>query len=421
MNERIVVTGLGCISPLGLGIPNTWNALLKGHSGIKVVHNLPITIAGSIPNFVESNSSIASRASQFALEAAKEAIADSALLEDSRIDHTRIGVSIGTSILSAIPDCLSNHPSTPTPNQFPKRISPRFIPKVLGNTASSLVAAAQGLQGPLTSPSSACATGAQALIDAWMLLKAGAADAMLVGSTEAPLNALSISGFLAMKALAVREGESDPSTLSQPFNCDRKGFVIAEGASILVLERLSNALERGARIYCEVGGVGLTGARNPSQTSLCEDSVYRSMRAALERGQIERELGDQLHGQSDLESKAQLCINAHATGTKQGDAAELRAIQRLVQDLRLGQVSVCATKASTGHLLAASGALEAAFSVLSLWHGWIPPTLNYRGEGAEGVKIGAKALRASGLGAVLSNSFGFGGVNASVLFVKSEW
>ena len=356
MNERIVVTGLGCISPLGLGIPNTWNSLLKGHSGIKIVDNLPISIAGSIPNFIDTPSSIASRASQFTLEAAKEALNDSELLKDTSIDHSRIGVSIGTSILSAIPDCLAYQAVDSLQDQFtnstfqkplPKRISPRFIPKILGNTASSLVASTHALQGPITSPSSACATGAQALIDAWMLLKAGAADAMVVGATEAPLNALSISGFLAMKALAQREGESDPSTLSQPFNCDRKGFVIAEGASILVLERLSSALERGARIYCEVGGIGLTGAKTLSQTSLCEDSVYRTMKNALQ-GQLKDRSPETLNN-------SQLCINAHATGTKQGDAAELSAIKRIV-------------KASSGHLLAASGALEAAFSVLSLWH-----------------------------------------------------
>ncbi len=481
MNERIVVTGLGCISPLGLGIPSTWNALLAGYSGIKIIDNLPISIAGSIPNFEETNSSIASRASQFAIQAAKEAIEDSCLLKGKSIDPKRIGVSIGTSLLSAIPDFmehaegkrtilsqsnlnreLSPSKSDSTLSTLAHRASPRFIPKILANTAGSLIAAKYALKGPLSCPSTACATGANSLIDAWLLLKSGLADAMLAGSTEAPLNAPSISGFLAMKALTK---SNSPTKASQPFNRDRKGFVIAEGAAVLVLERLSTALDRGARIYCEIGGVGLAGSG--SQVSLCEDSVLQCMKGAIEMSRIMEKAGSGCWGwgwssvperecnfnsrpfnRSEDEPTSNICtsdekvefllpptpnpttliqpallINAHATGTQQGDAAELKAIQRLAQQLPLDQVHVCATKASTGHLLAASGALEAAFSVLSLWHGWIPPTLNYQGGEAadhQRIRISSHAQRNSQLKAVLNNSFGFGGVNASVLFLQKQ-
>jgi 3-oxoacyl-[acyl-carrier-protein] synthase II len=414
-HRRVVVTGIGCVSPLGLGFESSWQNAVAGRSGVAELggselgsedaQQLPVRIAARIreplplDDVPPKERRRIDRVCQLAWVAARESLADAELGPGSA-DPDRVGVSIGSAI-GGIGTILENHRALLAGG--PRRVSPFLVPMSIANLPSGFVAIRRGLRGPNLCQATACATGAHAIGEAARTVASGAADAMLAGGSEAAINPLVMAGFSNMQALSRHRG--DPARASRPFDQERDGFVIGEGAGVLVLEALDHALARGARIRAEVLGYGAgADAVHVAQPDLEGHGAERCMRLALADAGV---------GPGALD-----WINAHATSTPTGDRAEARAIQRLLGD-HAPHGPVSATKSMTGHLLGAAGALEALFCVRALETGWLPPTINLDRADPECQldHVGHKAREVEAR-IVLSNSFGFGGTNASLVFAR---
>ena len=414
--RRVVVTGLGMVSPLGCGIESTWARILKGESGARKIEtfdvsDLPCKIAGVVPRGDGSNGTF--NADQwmepkdqrkvddfiiFALAAARQALDDANWHPQTEEEKCATGTMIGSGIggLTGIAET-----AVLLKERGPRRVSPFFIPGRLINLASGYVSIEHGLKGPNHSAVTACSTGAHAIGDASRLIALGDADVMVAGGTESAVSRIGIAGFCAARALSTGFNET-PEKASRPYDKDRDGFVMGEGAGVVVLEELEHAKRRGAKIYAEVVGYGLSGdAYHITSPSPDGDGGFRSMSAALKRAGLTP---------SDLDY-----INAHGTSTPLGDEIELGAVERLLGNAA-SKVAMSSTKSSTGHLLGAAGAIEVIFSILAIRDNVAPPTINLENPSVEtAIDLVPGTARKREINVVLSNSFGFGGTNASVI------
>ncbi|MGB9716739.1 MAG: beta-ketoacyl-ACP synthase II [Thermodesulfovibrionales bacterium] len=409
--RRVVVTGLGLITPLGLDLRTSWENLINGRSGIgRITHfdasAFPTQIAGEVKNFnpedfIEPKDvKKMDRFIQFAVAAATMALDDSGLkITDKNAE--RIGVIIGSGIggLNTI-----EHYHSVLLEKGPRRITPFFIPMLVINLASGQISIRFGAKGPNSAISTACATGNHSIGDAFKIIQRGDADAMIAGGAEAVITPLGIGGFNAMKALSTRNNE--PEKASRPFDMDRDGFVMGEGAGVMILEDLHSAIERGAKIYAEIIGYGMTAdAYHITSPSPGGEGAARCMAMALKDGGIEP-------------SKVNY-INAHGTSTKAGDELESSAIKKVFGE-HAKNIAISSTKSMTGHLLGAAGGVEAVFSVLSIVNDIVPPTINLENVDpeCEGLDYVPHKARKMTVNYAMSNSFGFGGTNACLLIKK---
>ena len=415
--RRVVVTGMGLVTPLGVGVKHNWDRLLAGQSGLGSIQSfdvsdLPCKIAGQVPRGetagggFNADAYVPSKDQKkmddfilFAIGAADEAIKNSGWKPETEEEAERTGVMIGSGIggLPAIYEgALTIH------EKGPRRLSPFFIPSALINLASGHVSIMHGYKGPNHAVVTACSTGAHAIGDAARMIALDDADVMVAGGTEAAVSRLGIAGFAASRALSTGYNDT-PQQASRPYDKGRDGFVMGEGAGVVVLEELEHAKKRGATIYAEVVGYGMSGDAHHI-TAPAEDGNggFRSMRMALKRAGLNPE---DIH-----------YINAHGTSTPVGDLIELGAVRRLFGDA-IGGVSMSSTKSAIGHLLGAAGAVEAIYSVMSIRDQVVPPTLNLEDPdtGTEGVDLVPREARERKVTAALSNSFGFGGTNASLV------
>jgi 3-oxoacyl-[acyl-carrier-protein] synthase II len=412
MNKRVAVTGLSVISPLGSQVATFWERLIKGESGITRVAGFDPSIfstqiAGAVTDFIPENFFDSKeirhmdRFVQFAAAAGKMALEDSKLVIDESNAH-RVGVSIGTGI-GGIQTLLDNHKTML--ERSPKRISPFLIPMMIANMGSAQLSIQIGAKGPNTTPVNACASGNNAIGDSFHLIRSGAADVMIAGGAESPLNELSFGGFCNMKAMSTRNDE--PQRASRPFEAERDGFVMSEGAGIVVLEEWDHAVNRGARILAEIVGYGQSAdAYHITAPDPHGMGAVRAMKAAL----LDADLAP---GQIDY-------INAHATGTPLGDRSETCAIKQVFGP-HAYKLKVSSTKSATGHLFGAAGGLEAVIAVKSLMEGIVPPTINYDTSDPEcDLDYVPNLAQACNIETVLSNGFGFGGHNAVIVFRKAN-
>ena len=415
--KRVVVTGIGTINPLGLGADAVWDALIAGQSGICAIddfdtEDLTCKVAGRVPTGSIDLDSLLEPKEQRKLDrfivygiiAADQAIADSGFVADSDEKSARSGVLIGSGIggLETIYDS-----SLLLAERGARRLSPFFIPSALINLISGQVSIRHGLKGPNHAVVTACSTGAHAIGDAARLIKYGDADLMVAGGAEAAVCRLGIAGFCALRALSTRYNDT-PTKASRPWDSGRDGFVMGEGAGVVVLEEYEHAKVRGAKIYAEIKGYGLSGdAYHITAPAEDGDGGYRSMSAALRDARLDIEAIDY--------------INAHGTSTPLGDIIELNAVTRLYGGDK-SKINMSSTKSSIGHLLGASGAVEAIFSILAVMHDTLPPTRNLDApsEEAQGINLVAHEAQSHKVRNVLSNSFGFGGTNASLIFGKLD-
>ncbi|MEW6123579.1 MAG: beta-ketoacyl-ACP synthase II [Pseudomonadota bacterium] len=418
--RRVVVTGLGMVTPLACGVEPSWRRLLDGQSGASFVErfdvsDLPCKIACTIPRGDGSDATYnpddwmeakeqrkVDEFIVFAMAAAQQALDDADWHPTSYEDQISTGVLIGSGIggIEGIAEA-----ALILKERGPRRISPFFIPGRLINLAGGYVSIAHGLKGPNHAVVTACSTGAHAIGDAGRLIALGDADVMLAGGTESPVNRLALAGFASCKALCTAFND-EPARGSRPYDRDRDGFVMGEGAGMVVLEEYEHAKARGAKIYAELIGYGLSGdAFHITAPSPDGDGAYRCMSAALKRGGV-------TPAQVDY-------INAHGTSTM-ADGIELKAVERLLGDAAAG-VSMSSTKSSIGHLLGAAGAVEAIFSILAIRDQVAPATLNLDNPSVEtAIDLVPHKPRARKIDVALSNSFGFGGTNASLMFRRLE-
>jgi 3-oxoacyl-[acyl-carrier-protein] synthase II len=408
----VVVTGLGCVTPVGNDVPNSWSALLKGVSGVDQIRSFPtegfpVRIAAEVKDFDPSTGldrkeiRRLDRFVHLAAAAAAEAV-DDARLDTSRDLGDRAGVIIGSGIggLRSIED---NHEILR--QRGPTRLSPFFIPQMIVNQASGVVSMRFGARGPNSCVVTACATGNHSIGEAFRILQRGDADLMIAGGSEAAVRPLAVGGFAAMRALSQRN--DDPKRASRPFDAERDGFVVAEGAGIIVLESLEHARARGAPMHAEVLGYGMS-ADAHHMAAPPEDG--RGARLS-----IQRSLND-----AGLEPEEVSYINAHGTSTPFNDRVETRAI-RSVFGGHADRLLVSSTKSMTGHALGAAGGLEAVFSVLTLREGRVPPTINYENPDPDcDLDYVPNEARIAPIEVVLSNSFGFGGTNAALVFGRYD-
>jgi len=415
--RRVVVTGMGIASPLGLGVEHVWRRLINGESGLGTIDlfdtkDVPCKIAGQVPSGTKAENALdiaewipvkevkkMDRFIHLGLVAATEAMEDSGWLPETEDDKCASGVMIGSGIggLQTIFETSIQIHQGKT-----RRVSPFFIPSALVNLVSGHVSIKYGLKGPNHSAVTACATGVHAIGDAARLIMLGDADVMVAGGAEAAVCEIGIAGFCAARALSTSFNET-PTKGSRPWDKDRDGFVMGEGAGVLVLEEYEHAKKRGAKIYAEVHGYGLSGdAHHITAPAEGHEGAFRAMRNALRNGGM---------APSDIQY-----VNAHGTSTPLGDDLELEAVERLFGDAAKG-VAMSSTKSATGHLLGAAGAIEAIFSILAIRDGVAPPTLNLDEPSRESVidRVAHQAQPRK-ITAALSNSFGFGGTNASVIF-----
>jgi 3-oxoacyl-[acyl-carrier-protein] synthase II len=415
--RRVVVTGIGMVTPLGCGVEVTWQRLVAGESGARKIDtfevaDLPARIACIIPQGDGTNGTYnpdqwmepkeqrkVDDFITYAMCAARQAIDDADCAPKTYEEQIAIGTVIGSGIggIGGIAET-----AIILKERGPRRVSPFFIPGRLINLASGYVSIAHGLKGPNHAVVTACSTGAHAIGDAGRLIALGDAELMVAGGTESPINRLSVAGFAACRALSTGFNE-EPTRASRPYDRDRDGFVIGEGAGVVVLEELEHARRRGAKIYAELIGYGLSGdAYHITAPAEDGDGAYRCMSAAIRRAGI-------TPGEIDY-------INAHGTSTPLGDEIELSAVQRLVGNAA-GRIAMSSTKSSIGHLLGAAGAVEAIFSILALRDNVAPPTLNLDNPSVEtAIDLVPHKARERTIDVVLSNSFGFGGTNASLVF-----
>ncbi len=411
--RRVVVTGLGIISPLGVGKELTWQGLIEGRSGIGRISKFdagdyPAQIAGEVPDF-DAEAFIEKKQVKksdtfihYAIAAAQMAYDDSKL-DSSKEDPDRVGVIIGSGI-GGLPLIEEMHKKLL--ERGPSRISPFFIPGLIVNLASGHISIRFNAQGPSSAPATACATGAHAIGDAAKIIRHDEADVMFAGGSEAVISALAVGGFSAMRALSTRNDE--PQRASRPWDAQRDGFVMGEGAGILILEEREHAIARGAKIYCELTGYGMTSDAFHI-TSPAEDGggMARVMHRALKDAGLKP-------GEIDY-------INAHGTSTPIGDKTETIAIKTVFGEDAY-KLAVSSTKSMTGHLLGAAGGLESAIAALAIEREEIPPTINYENPDPECDLdyVPNKSRKVPGIRHVLSNSFGFGGTNATLIFSRHE-
>lgn len=416
--RRVVVTGLGLVTPLADGVEESWKRLLEGQSGAGTItqfdaSGLATTYACEVKRGDGSGGTFnADKYMEpkeqrkvddfilFGVAAAQQAVEDSGWVADTPEKQNRTGVLIGSGIggLKSIAET-----AILIKEKGPRRVSPFFIPGALINLISGQVSIRYGFKGPNHSVVTACSTGAHAIGDASRLIKYGAADVMIAGGAEAAICEIGIAGFNACKALSTKRGD-DPQGASRPYDADRDGFVMGEGAGIVVLEEYEHAKARGAQIYAEVLGYGMSGdAYHITAPSEDGEGGERSMRAAL--------------ADAGLEPKDIDYINAHGTSTM-ADTIELGAVERMMGEAA-GKVTMSSTKSMTGHLLGAAGAIEAIFAILAVRDDVCPPTINLDNPAVESkVDLAPNAKREKTVSVALSNSFGFGGTNASVIVGK---
>ena len=418
--RRVVVTGIGLVTPLGIGIEHNWKALTASKSGIGLIQSfdvsdLPAKIAGMVPrgatadNLFHADDWVEPKDQRkmddfivFALAAATQAITDSGWKPTADEERFRTGVMVGSGIggLGAIADtAVTLH------ERGPRRVSPFFIPSALINLASGHISIQHGFKGPNHAVVTACSTGAHAIGDAARIIQYDDADVMIAGGAEAAICRLGIAGFAASRALSTNFNE-EPTRGSRPFDRDRDGFVMGEGAGIVVLEEYEHARRRGAKIYGELIGYGMAGDAY-HLTAPAEDGsgAFRSMQMALKRSGLRTDQIDY--------------VNAHGTSTPMGDGIEVGAVKRLFGDDAY-KLSMSSTKSAIGHLLGAAGSVEAIYSLLAMRDQIVPPTINLENP-SEGCDIDLVPLVAKErkVRYVLSNSFGFGGTNASLIFAPA--
>jgi 3-oxoacyl-[acyl-carrier-protein] synthase II len=415
--RRVVVTGLGMVTPLACGVEATWQRLLAAQSGIRRIEKFEVAditsqIAGQIPrgdgkdgtynpdDWMEPKEQ--RKVDEFityAMCAAAQALDDAGWHPKEYEDQIVSGVLIGSGIggVEGIAET-----ALVLRDRGPRRVSPFFIPGRIINLASGYVSIAHGLKGPNHAVVTACSTGAHAIGDAGRLIALGDADVMVAGGTESPVNRISLAGFAACRALSTGFNDT-PERASRPYDRDRDGFVLGEGAGVVVLEEYEHAKRRGARIYAELTGYGLTGdAHHITAPAEDGDGAFRCMQAAIRRAGIGPEQIDY--------------INAHGTSTPLGDEIELKAVERVVGNAA-GKIAMSSTKSSIGHLLGAAGAVEAIFCLLAMRDQVVPPTLNLDNPSVStAIDLVPHQARKRPVHTVLSNSFGFGGTNASLIF-----
>lgn len=412
MERRVVITGLGLISPLGIGTQENWEALLAGRNGIGAItrfdtNEYACKIAGEVRGFDPADYSPAKEIKKsdlfihYALASAQFAVEDARLRIDAA-NAERVGVYIGSGI-GGLPSIERQH--TELLRKGPRRFSPFFIVGLIVNLASGQVSIRHGAKGPNLANSTACSTGTHAIGESARIISRGDADAMICGGAEAVVTPLAVGGFAAMKALSTRN--DDPETASRPFDAQRDGFVIGEGAGILVLEEFIHARKRGASIYAEVAGYGVSAdAHHISAPSEDADGPVRVMRNTLADAGVEPEEVDY--------------INAHGTSTPIGDRIETLAIKKTF-GAGATKLAISSTKSMTGHLLGASGGLETAIAALVIRDGIIPPTINYENvDPACDLDYVPNKARRRDVQYALNNSFGFGGTNASILLKRLQ-
>ena len=420
MMRRVVVTGLGLVTPLACGVEPTWQRLLAGESGIKRIEkfdvsDLPCRIAGQVPrgdgavgtfnpdHFMEPKEQRkVDDFIVFAMSAATQALNDADWHPREYEDQIVSGVLIGSGIggIEGIAET-----ALLLRDRGPRRVSPFFIPGRLINLASGYVSIAHALKGPNHAVVTACSTGAHAIGDASRLIALGDADVMVAGGAESPVSRISVAGFAACRALSTGFNET-PERASRPYDRDRDGFVMGEGAGAVVLEEYEHAKRRGARIYGELIGYGLSGdAFHITAPAEDGDGALRCMKAAIRRAEV---------SPADIDY-----INAHGTSTPLGDEIELKAVERLVGNAA-ANITMSSTKSSIGHLLGAAGAVEAIFCLLAMRDQVAPPTLNLDNPSvATAIDLAPHKQRKRTIDVVLSNSFGFGGTNASLVFRRA--
>ncbi|MBP1735517.1 MAG: fabF-2 [Deltaproteobacteria bacterium] len=408
MKRRVVVTGVGLVTPCGIGIDNVWNNILNGQSGIGPITRFDITqfdtkFAGEIKEFTPEDYIQPKEVKkmdlfiQYAIAAAQIAVNDAGL-DMGREDSERVGVVVGTG-LGGLPTIEKYH--SVLLERGPGRITPFFIPMLIANEAPGHIAIQHGFKGPNLCIVTACATGAHSIGEACRIIQYGDADVMVAGGSEANLTPLTVGGFNAMKALSTRN--DDPLKASRPFERDRDGFVVAEGSGIVILEELEHATKRGAKIYAEMAGYGYNGdAYHITAPCPDGDGFIRCIRMALK---------DALLSPDDVDY-----INAHGTSTKLNDFIETLSIKEVFKE-KAYKTPISSTKSMTGHLLGAAGAIEAVFSVLSIRDQVCPPTINYENPDPEcDLDYVPNTARAHAINVVLSNAFGFGGTNSALVF-----
>jgi 3-oxoacyl-[acyl-carrier-protein] synthase II len=418
--RRVVVTGLGMVTPLGCGVEPTWSRLLAGASGAGPItsfdcSDLPARIACSIPRGDGSDGTFnpddwmepkeqrkVDPFIVYAMAAAKQALDDADWHPTTYDDQCASGVLIGSGIggIGGIYEA-----SITLFERGPRRVSPFFIPGRLINLAGGYVSIAHGLKGPNHAVVTACSTGSHAIGDAARLIALGDADVMVAGGTESPINRISIAGFAACRALSTSFND-EPTRASRPYDKDRDGFVMGEGAGVVVLEEYEHAKARGAKLYAEVIGYGMSGdAYHITSPSEDGDGAYRCMAAAIKRAGI---------SPSDIDY-----INAHGTSTPLGDELELKAVERILGNAA-AKLAMSSTKSAIGHLLGAAGAVEAIFCILAMRDQKVPPTLNLDNPSVEtAIDLVPHTAKPREIETVLSNSFGFGGTNASLIMRRA--
>lgn len=408
--RRVVVTGVGVVSPLGTGNRKNWEALIAGVSGIGRitrfdVSDCPVQIAGEVRDFNPEDFIEKKEIKkmdlfiQYALAAAQFAMEDSGL-QVTEENAERVGVLVGAG-LGGLPTIEKYHLALQEGGY--KKISPFFIPMLITNLAPGHISIKYGAKGPNLSSVSACATGTHSIGDAYQMIRRGDADAMIAGGTESVVTPLAVGGFAVMRALSTRN--DDPAAASRPFEKNRDGFVLAEGAGIVVLEEYEAAKKRGARIYAEVAGYGLTGdAYHLTAPAPEGEGAARCMKMALNNAGVNPEEVDY--------------INAHGTSTPMNDFYETLAIKHVFGG-HAAQLMVSSTKSMTGHLLGAAGGVEAVYTLMAMEQGVVPPTINYQEPDPEcDLDFVPNSAREAAISCALSNSFGFGGTNATLLFRK---
>jgi 3-oxoacyl-[acyl-carrier-protein] synthase II len=415
--RRVVVTGLGLVTPLGIGVENVWQRLTAGQSGIRAIQDFDVSdltakIAGQVPRgdtasgLFNADNFITPKDQRkmddfivYAVAAAEQAVSDAGWKPAGEDDRERTGVMIGSGI-GGLPGI--NEGAQTLVEKGPRRLSPFFIPACLINLASGHVSIRYGFKGPNHAVVTACSTGAHAIGDAARLIMWDDADVMVAGGTEAAVCRLGVAGFAAARALSTAFNDT-PQKASRPWDKDRDGFVMGEGAGIVVLEELEHAKARGAKIYAEVIGYGMSGdAYHITAPAEDGNGAFRAMRNAIKRAGVSPDQIDY--------------VNAHGTSTPLGDEIELGAVKRMFGD-HAYKLAMSSTKSAIGHLLGAAGSVEAIFSILAIRDGVVPPTLNLDNpsEGCDLILVPHTAQERK-VDYALSNSFGFGGTNASLVF-----
>ncbi len=406
--HRVVVTGLGAVTPIGNDVPSYWEGLTTGRNGVAGITLFDASrhacrFAAEVKGFdprgwlEPKEAKRWDRFCQFGVVAAKQAVADAGLTIDEASQH-RIGTAIGSGVGGLL---MMETQAQVLADRGPDRVSPFCVPMMIPNMATGLAAIALGAKGPSSAVATACAAGSNAIGDAFRLIQMGLADAMVCGGAESAITPLGVAGFASAKALSFRN--DDPATASRPFDAERNGFVIGEGAGVLVLESLDHAQARGARILAEVVGYGMTcDAHHITSPSPGGVGGAEAMRLALRDARLEPE--------------AVSYVNAHGTSTQANDSNETSAIKSALGDHAF-RIPVSSTKSMTGHLLGGSGGIEAVAAVLAMEHGVVPPTINYTNpDPACDLDVVPNQAREQKLDVVLSNSFGFGGHNVCLAF-----